>query len=389
MITLYSVSVNSIMQASVASTFMMCLLYVFRKKDKFFDIINPKIFLLLYSLCLLRVLFPIEIEGHTRPVSGGIIWNQANSFLKKHIIYFGGLNFTFLDILVCIWIIIAIIKIGVYIKKYNVIHTIFWNSDEYLDAKKYVDTNSKRIHTKIVKVNYIDSPCCMGVFKRIIAIPVVDYSERELEIILKHEFEHLKNNDPLIKCAINIICKIYWWNPVIIFLQKNINQSLEICCDMRVIKNDIHDNRVEYLETILQEYNRKNEQKQEMMLALADGQANELYERFKAISSFKRKKSVGNNIIIAMTFCLFLAISYGFVVQAKYNPRDEDFGYYDGEVLSINRYNSYILKDKEGNYSLFYKESLFCNGKKLFDINKDELQYYTYNGTQIKEKHNV
>lgn len=387
MMIMYSITINSIMQASFASTIMMCLLYGFRKRDRHFDMLTPKVFLLVYSLCLLRMTFPIEMDGFTRPVPGGIIWNYANSILVRELTCIGGLNISLLNIILFIWLFIAVIKIKRYIKKYFIIHKVLWNVDEIIDTKKYsIKNDISIIKTKIIKTDIIDSPCCMGVFKRIIVIPNIEYSNRELEIIIKHEYEHLKNNDPFIKNIINIIYRIYWWNPVVYYIQKNIGQGLEICCDIRVLKENRQDDRVEYLETILQEYNRKNTNKQEMMLSLADGDCYELYERFKVISSIKQKKSISKQIAIMLVFGILLVSSYGFVLQAKYNPSEEDVGYYEGNVLTINKYNSYIIEDTDGNYSLYYRESLFSDEIKIFDIEKEELPYYTYSGTKIKEQ---
>lgn len=379
------ISVNSIMQASVTSSIMMILIYKIRKEDKLFDKVNPKVFLIIYSLCLLRMLFPVEFEGYTRPISGGPVWNYVNDFLSAEVCKISGYPVTIIHLIIAIWFAVAAVKLVQYIKKYRRIHNIFWNSGEEIEADEFTEvTNNRFISTKIKRINFIDAPCCMGIFKRIIAIPNENYTSRELEIILKHENEHLRNNDVLIKHLINIICKIYWWNPVVLFVKKNINQSLELNCDMRVLENNTQEYRIEYLETILQEYKRHNEIEHELMLALADGNPEELYERFKAISSAKRKKSIINQFVISFCLLAIVMTSYSFIIQANYEPTEANLGDHEGEVLSIDGSNSYLRKNDDGTYSLIYKESILGQEQVILDVAEEELSYYTDTGIKIE-----
>ena len=67
------------------------------------------------------------------------------------------------------------------------------------------------------------SPFTTGISKPIIVIPYID-NKFQMRIAIYHELCHIKNNDGLILLLRVIMCCIYWFNPVVYFL----NKSLEI-----------------------------------------------------------------------------------------------------------------------------------------------------------------
>ena len=377
------VTINSIISATMTSTILMMLILLIRKKDRCFEKINPTVVLMVYLTCVFRMALPFEFDGVTLPISGGLFWRFVHDILLITLIDTSLIRVKIIDAIVVIWLLIAIIKIAHYINNYVRIHHLLWNYSEKLDVEGYlVPDNSRFITIKLVSAPYIETPCCTGMFKRIIVIPKIKYSEQELTQILRHEYEHLSNNDVVIKFVANILCCIYWWNPIAFYLQRNLNQSLEICCDMRVIKNYSKDNKIDYLETILQEYKRNmdGDYEENMLFAMADGQENEILERFRAISSENNKKSLVSQMLIIIATIVITVFSYSYVVQACYEPTEIDMS---GNV-SFDCHNSYVRKANDGKYYLCYKESLFNTGLDLYEVKEDNLWYYEECGIKIK-----
>lgn len=380
------ITLNSILIATLTSMIMMLVLLFIRKKDKYFDKINPKIFLAIYSLCLIRMIMPIEFDGYTWPISGGIIWRLAHDLLTYQVLCFGLFKIDALDIIFIIWVVVATAKIHKYIKNYRQVHRLFWNYPSDKDVRKFISLNNTRfIKTKVITVPYIDSPCCIGIFKRVIVLPDIYYTKNEFIQILRHENEHLVNNDVLAKIIVNILCRIYWWNPIAFFLQANFNQSMEICCDMRVINSYSEDSKIEYLETILREYKRNINKSfaSEMMLAMADGDADELYERFRVISSKREKKSLRNHVILGLIIIMIYILSYSFVIQACYEPSEIDIN--ASEQHSFDAHNSYIKNSSNGKYYIYYKDSIIDKTVPLYEIKESELDFYEEIGIKIKD----
>ena len=341
------VTINSIISASMTSAILMMLIYFIRRNDSCFDKINPTVVLVVYLTCMLRMALPFEFDRFTLPISGGPLWRFMNYILLINLIDTSIISIEMKDVIISIWISIAIKKVVHYVNNYLRIHNLLWNCSEELNVERYlVPDKSRFITTKVVSVPYIKTPCCTGVIKRIIAIPKIKYSEQELTQILRHEYEHLSNNDVVIKLVTNVLCCIYWWNPITSYLQRNLNQSLEICCDMRVIKKYSKDNKIDYLETILHEYKRNlgDDYEDKMLFAMANGDEIDILERFKAISSENNKKSLASQILIIIVTIGIIVFSYNYVVQAYYEPpenlfeiKEENLLYYEESGIKIRR----------------------------------------------------
>ena len=57
------------------------------------------------------------------------------------------------------------------------------------------------------------------------------------KIILQHEFCHVKGNDLLIKLFYNLLLVIFWWNPLTYRFRKELDNLLELRCDLRITKD--------------------------------------------------------------------------------------------------------------------------------------------------------
>ena len=97
----------------------------------------------------------------------------------------------------------------------------------------------------------ISSPMMAGFFRPMLLLPEVDYSQEELQLILKHELIHWKHRDvwyKLLLCAANAV---HWFNPVVWLMARKAGEDTELVCDSEVIKGFGTDSRRRYGETIL------------------------------------------------------------------------------------------------------------------------------------------
>lgn len=80
------------------------------------------------------------------------------------------------------------------------------------------------------------SPMLMGIIKPVIVIPDVEWTEKELDMIMYHELTHYKHCDLFIKLLASISVCIHWFNPVSYMLSKSLSRACELCCDESVIE---------------------------------------------------------------------------------------------------------------------------------------------------------
>lgn len=96
-----------------------------------------------------------------------------------------------------------------------------------------------------------DTPFAMGIIKSKIILPSEEFSEKEIEYILRHEVTHIKRKDILIKFLLMIFRCVNWFDPFAYVLVKDAYGDMEITCDEAVSKDFDADEREKYSKTIL------------------------------------------------------------------------------------------------------------------------------------------
>lgn len=103
---------------------------------------------------------------------------------------------------------------------------------------------------KIVQLDIKMSPFITGFRTPIIVLPF-QLSTDEAKFILMHELEHLTHHHIIVKAFIEIFTIIYWWNPLVWLLRKNLIRALELQADSNVIKDLSNKAGLTYLETLV------------------------------------------------------------------------------------------------------------------------------------------
>lgn len=137
-----------------------------------------------------------------------------------------------------IWILGMIFYLGNYIKEYWKFKSILKKSFAYelpADVCSEILQELKMKRKITLYQNYaVTSPIVVGWWNKKIIFPVQDYEERELVTILYHELVHIRQHILEMK-KIGIFLKlIFWCNPMMNSLLRNIDEWGEIACDRYV-----------------------------------------------------------------------------------------------------------------------------------------------------------
>lgn len=100
----------------------------------------------------------------------------------------------------------------------------------------------------------IKAPYISGFFTPTIALPPVRWPEEDLRLILLHEWQHFCNRDQWIKLVFYGFCCVFWWNPVMWLLKRQLDQLLELRCDFKVLEKLPEEERDSYYEMLLHTY---------------------------------------------------------------------------------------------------------------------------------------
>lgn len=86
-----------------------------------------------------------------------------------------------------------------------------------------------------IRQSYHESiPKVMGLFRQTIVLPVQEYSEEQLQIVLKHELTHIKHKDLWFKNFTVLMCIVHFMNPVMWLYWKRLERWSEFACDYSV-----------------------------------------------------------------------------------------------------------------------------------------------------------
>lgn len=171
----------------------------------------------------------LKVSTHV-PGSHGSYYGAL--FLRTPFIY------TVQCVIAGIWILGVIFNLGNYIKEYWKFKNILKKSFAYELPADVCSEISQELEMKrkvTLYQNYaVTSPIVVGCWNKKIIFPVQDYEERELVTILFHELVHIRQHILEMK-KIGIFLKlIFWCNPMMNSLLRNIDEWGEIACDRYV-----------------------------------------------------------------------------------------------------------------------------------------------------------
>lgn len=209
----------------------------------------------------------------------------------------------------------------------------------------------KAKHFQVLLVPEMRTPAIYGLVRPKILMPDNHYTERELNFILRHEMLHYYCRDMLAKILCEILCIIYWWNPVVYLLRKIIARVIEINVDCRLTAGFSNDEKIEYMECIVKSMKEGLRPRTGLMIMLASQEGSAMKQRFRCIWDNHWLDKGRKGIFIALSSCLLFLASVSFIVEADYGSDiPGTFGYPNVET-------SYLV-EKDGGYELYIEGEL-------------------------------
>lgn len=181
-----------------------------------------------------------------------------------------------------------------------------------------------------------------------------------------HEISHYRFKHNFIKLVMELICAIFWWNPLFKKLSSELSHIMELQSDRTVCLNLNYNQKKEYLQAIAKVAgNIKNRSVTSPGLCsiLEENSGENLLQRFKMIAenNYKNRKKL-DVIIIPLVIAIFL-ISYSFVPQpfSEPTPEEMDSGEIDITTNAADNEECFIIKSGNG-YDLYTPSGKFQGG---------------------------
>ncbi|MCL1862564.1 MAG: M56 family metallopeptidase [Defluviitaleaceae bacterium] len=202
-------------------------------------------------------------------------------------------------------------------------------------------------------------------FRPHIILPKVEFSPDELRVVLLHEWKHIQDKDYLTDMVVDVICCVFWWNPLVYVLRSNFRFVTELKSDQFAVSNKT-DFRHYLMGLQLLDGTKNNEATEEGLECGAikaltrdgDGLADRL--RILAMRGESRSKMLLTNICYSILIVALFIGSYMFLVvpmhwESSYIPVSAyDFTEEYSEGGGIFRVEEHFLVDNEnGTFSLY------------------------------------
>lgn len=323
-----SITLYSFLMTVLASNIIMLLLYLCCRSSRIVVTVGLNPLLICGALCMLRISIPIEFS-FAKEVAIPTLYNPIYELLSTEII---GRGITVLHLAVFIWIAVSIILlcrllIAYYGHRRMLSQLPGMSTLQVLEIKRKIMTEEDQKRIRIVAIAANDIPNTLGVMKPLILLPLRNYGNKELELILMHEYTHFKSRDVLIKWVVEILCIVFWWCPSLYLFKYGLSSILEIRCDLIVMKGKNESSVRYYLKTIakIAEIGLGIRSKRRSYIASDLIGDHELLQRVRVLLRYRKRKYKMSLAITSVLLAVVLYLtSYLYVFQSYYAPPTTD-----------------------------------------------------------------
>lgn len=108
-----------------------------------------------------------------------------------------------------------------------------------------------RRHPRLYRNPLAPTPMLIGIFRPVIYLPDMEYSDVQFKNILLHELAHLRRHDVVLKWLAAFTVRLHWFNPIAYLTRREIDRSCELACDEAVIKELNNNGKQGYGDTLI------------------------------------------------------------------------------------------------------------------------------------------
>ncbi len=168
------------------------------------------------------------------------------------------------------WLLIDKSKIARQLQRSKQVKTPVWIWNLIIECKKELNIN-RRI--RVIVQEALPVPAIMGVWKPVLLLPysaTINKDKAQMRHILMHELMHYKRGDLIAITVLNLLCAVYWFNPLVWLCCKLIRKDMETACDNMVVEALGQGRRQEYIHTLVRFAGKSNQARLQAALSLHD-----------------------------------------------------------------------------------------------------------------------
>ena len=333
----------------------------FLRKRKFF-LCNFGIttIILLYVFCIARIFFTFEFS-FTKVVPMPTLYNDFYQTICLDTHEVANTQVNLFDVFLVVWAIGIVVCITWFAIRYFRDWRIVCRYERVAGdtAEKILQMIqakcSRNLRVEILICPLVTIPAGIGFFRKKILIPDRKFTNRELHYILLHEYMHICNRDLEIKMLLKLYCCFFWWNPLAYLLKADVDQMLEMRCDLYSVSGMSKKSKAEYLTVIKDVLVRADTKSSKSVIPISTQMvrskaAMDLIERYNYIAIWNPKSRLIFRILSIFVVSVIIVVSYTFILQPKYDPPEDDV-VTESNMIDEGTLCGYILKHSDGSYS--------------------------------------
>lgn len=384
-----SVSVFSFWMAMLCSTVLILLVHLLRKKPGFIRSFGVSTLLFLYFLCFFRMVVPLELP-FVQVIGLEKGYAALFELARAGEVALQGFQLNLLELLFILWVGVAVCRflyfVGRYLWEKRKLERFQHNRSPLAEQvfARVQEESSKHLQVRVFVCPDIPGPMGIGIRKKDILLPHRDYTEEELYYVLQHEYTHFVHRDLTVRFLTCVFVCVFWWNPAVYLLNRDVEQMLEIKCDLAVTDGRSKSEKIAYLTAILSALRDGGEEKNPAFSAgthlLPRRMDNALLERFHMITRGENAKRASWHRLALLTVSVALLFaSYLFVIQPKYLPSTSEFSSDTVDPVDVVQV-LYLVEHEDGSYSV-----VMSNGDTYPITDEDTLDMMLAQNYEIKE----
>lgn len=251
------ISISTIVTTSIVGSFLLLLFCLAMGKGKVISKVGPGFVVTIWLLVSVRMFFPIE-WGYTYSFYFERVFTGIQEFFTCEI-FKGEQSIAVWQICLAVWILGAVFlgfcKIKDYkrsLRLFRVLPEIPRNSLAAIWEKDFIKQYPEIQELKFVKFNHTVSPFLAGLRQPVIVMPDRKFTDQELRCIVGHEVLHYRSHDIFWKIFTEVLCTLFWWNPVFRFMKKRLFHMIEIKNDRKLTEKMTSKEKSDYLDCLLE-----------------------------------------------------------------------------------------------------------------------------------------
>lgn len=221
----------------------------------------------------------------------------------------------FLQILAYIWLFVAATFVLLNLFRYFTFKNTL--------KKSFIrEINNDISELRIFSSSIVSSPFLIGVFKPVIVVPEMQFSESELSMTVRHETIHFRRHDIIKKLAMNFWRCVNWFNLVFYILEKQVGEISEFIADEMLTANAEYSERKEYGNLLLKFA--ENEACAVGMYSRLSGNALRLAKRLELVMKSSPRKKLNKAAVIIGVITAIAVIGISVSAAVDMLPKEQE-----------------------------------------------------------------